>query len=219
MSKAYAARRSLLNRFSKRFRSMSWLASCFQRIIRDIEKTIGEGKNMSCVAWKSLFCSTDYAGLGFHDLYSFNMAMLAKQAWRLVMNPESLLARPLKACYYPQRDFWSAMEAHPTLAIWRSIAAARPVLDCCIRMRIGNGRSTANWGHPWLSGKGNLFLFTPRPISLATRNRVSDILDPLAGSWNTSIVQEMFWLVDNFRILSTPVSGEHVEDRLFWSLS
>ncbi|KAL7111330.1 hypothetical protein ACP275_05G080800 [Erythranthe tilingii] len=208
---------------------MSWLASCFllpKRIVKDIETAIrrfwwgnGEGKNMSWVAWKSLCCSTEYAGLGFRDLYSFNMAKLAKQAWRLAMNPESLLARPLKACNYLQRDFSSAMEDHRPLAIWRSIAAARPSLDSGIRMRIGNGRSTAIRGHPWLSGEGNLFLFTPRPISLATPNRVSDIMDPLAGSWNTYMVQEMFWPVDSFRILSTPIGGEHIEDRLFWPLS
>jgi hypothetical protein len=36
-------------------------------------------------------------GVGFHDLHSFSLAMLAEQSWMLIANPESRCARVLKA--------------------------------------------------------------------------------------------------------------------------
>ena len=39
--------------------------------------------------------------MGFKNLQAFNLAMLAKQGWRLLMNPNFLVARVYKAKYYP----------------------------------------------------------------------------------------------------------------------
>lgn len=42
--------------------------------------------------------------MGFRDLHSFNLALLAKQCWRPITNPDSLCTRILKAKYYPNCD-------------------------------------------------------------------------------------------------------------------
>lgn len=39
-------------------------------------------------------------GMGFYDLRAFNLALLAKHAWKIVQNPRSLLARIYKGRYY-----------------------------------------------------------------------------------------------------------------------
>ncbi|XP_024164458.1 uncharacterized protein LOC112171517 [Rosa chinensis] len=59
-------------------------------------------------AWGSLCHPNEEGELGFQSLIEFNMAMLAKQAWRIANDHESLIARVYKARYFPGSSFWLA---------------------------------------------------------------------------------------------------------------
>ena len=54
-------------------------------------------------------------GMGFRNLQAFNLAMLAKQGWRLISNPNSLMAQIYKARYYPHGDVFQSLD--PALLI------------------------------------------------------------------------------------------------------
>lgn len=41
----------------------------------------------------------------FRDLHTFNKALLAKQAWRILMNLDTLWAKTLKFIYYLNTHF------------------------------------------------------------------------------------------------------------------
>ncbi|KAB2599976.1 ribonuclease H protein [Pyrus ussuriensis x Pyrus communis] len=60
------------------------------------------------MAWNKVVKNKVSGGLGFKEIIAFNLAMLAKVGWRLICNPDSLLARVLQAKYYPTMSFTDA---------------------------------------------------------------------------------------------------------------
>jgi hypothetical protein len=48
------------------------------------------------MTWAKMGQAKEYGGLGYHDLECFNLAMLAKQGWKLIQNMDSLVAKILK---------------------------------------------------------------------------------------------------------------------------
>jgi hypothetical protein len=80
-----------------------------------------EGKNKIHWLSKHRLMAPKEGGLGFRDIYAFNIAMLMKQAWHLWCNPDSLCAQVLKAKYYANSE---VLEAKPKAGMsycWRSI--------------------------------------------------------------------------------------------------
>ncbi|CAJ2666249.1 unnamed protein product [Trifolium pratense] len=57
----------------------------------------GNSKGIHWLAWERLACPKDKGGLGFRNFEAFNMAMVAKQAWKILQNPDTLVARLIKA--------------------------------------------------------------------------------------------------------------------------
>lgn len=68
-------------------------------------------------------------GMGFRDPQVFNLAMLGKQGWRLLTNPNSLCARVLKGRYYPHTDFLHATAPARASSTWKAIVAGRKALE------------------------------------------------------------------------------------------
>ncbi|XP_050248864.1 uncharacterized mitochondrial protein AtMg00310-like [Quercus robur] len=80
-----------------------------------------EEAKMAWVGWKKMCKSKVQGGMGFHNLQAFNLAMLTKQAWRLLTNPSTLVARIYRAKYYPGCDVMGAKLGSSPSYAWRSI--------------------------------------------------------------------------------------------------
>lgn len=64
-----------------------------------------EEKEIHWVSWDNLCSTKKEGGLGFRNMEDFNMAMLAKQGWRLMCNTGLLANKILKARYFPNSSF------------------------------------------------------------------------------------------------------------------
>ncbi|KAF8100775.1 hypothetical protein N665_0217s0002 [Sinapis alba] len=75
-------------------------------------------------------------GIGFRMIYEFNLALLAKQLWKLVQYPDSLLGRVLPGNYYMHSLPLGLSTIDNPSYVWTSISAARQLLLLGIRQKI-----------------------------------------------------------------------------------
>ncbi|XP_071723825.1 uncharacterized protein [Rutidosis leptorrhynchoides] len=170
---------------------------CFsipQAILEEIEKAIRyfwwKGTNtVRWVNWNIMTTSKRNGGLGIRNLSAFNLAMLAKQGWRILQNPNSLLSRSLKAKYFPFSSFFEAnLENNPSLT-WRSILKGRDTLFKGGIWRVANGKSIRiredSW-HPTVSLSSHHYeAFHGRGI-----RRISQVLNQ-ERTWNTGLLRSI----------------------------
>lgn len=95
--------------------------------------------------WQDIAIPKCEGGMGFRDFGLFNQAMLAKQGWRLVTNPDSLCAKVLKGRYFHDSDFMSAANKRNSSHTWKAILHGREVLKLGLVKRIGDGASIQIW--------------------------------------------------------------------------
>lgn len=67
-------------------------------------------KGIRWQAWHRLCIPKKWGGMGFRKLHEFNIALLGKQAWRMIENPNSLTARVMNGRYFPNTIFWMQKE-------------------------------------------------------------------------------------------------------------
>ncbi|PON38981.1 hypothetical protein PanWU01x14_308460 [Parasponia andersonii] len=68
-------------------------------------------------------------------------AFLAKQVWRLLDQPKTLLYKIYKACYSSYNDFMDAQLSHSPSLTWKSILWCKELLVEGLRRKVGDENS------------------------------------------------------------------------------
>ncbi|KAL4311864.1 hypothetical protein GQ457_01G034310 [Hibiscus cannabinus] len=165
-------------------------------------------------SWNVMATPKHYEGMGFRDISKFNVALLAKQGWRILSNPSSLLARVLKARYFPRTDFLSAQLGSTPSYTWRSIYSAKGLLEKGLGWRIGTGRDVSIWNDSWLLVKGDGRI-RDHAIDIQY-TRVVDLINPTSNEWNSSLVKSIFTPSVVQQILCIPLAKTETNDMLVW---
>jgi len=96
-------------------------------LIKPIEKVMnsfwwGHGRatqrGIHWMNWEKLSSPKIHGGMGFKDLSAFNLAMLGKQGWKFITEPDSLVALIFKAQYFPSGSYLTAEIRHNPCAWW-----------------------------------------------------------------------------------------------------
>ena len=72
---------------------------------------MGNERKIHWQRWEKLTLSKKEGGMGFRDLRAFNLAMLAKQGWRLLHDNNYLVYQCLKSKYFPRTHLFDAKES------------------------------------------------------------------------------------------------------------
>lgn len=125
------------------FRLPRGLCENVTSIIRQFWRESKQGRrNLAWVSWDVMSRPKYLGGLGFRDLENFNLALLARQAWRTMDIPYSLISKILKAAYFSECGLLQAeMGSHPS-QIWRAIIDGRDIMKQGVIRRTGTREST-----------------------------------------------------------------------------
>jgi ribonuclease HI len=172
----------------------------------------GEKRKMHWKKWEDIAVPKSEGGMGFRDMRLFNIAMLGKQGWRLLTNPDSLCARVLRGKYYHDKECMKATKKKNMSHTWRAILVGRQALELGMIKRIGNGTSTDVWKDKWIPGVPGF-----KPLCKgqnATARIVSDLMTN--DGWNQNALRENLLPLDAEAVTRIPL-GKLEDDQWAWA--
>nr|XP_028965078.1 uncharacterized protein LOC114827439 [Malus domestica] len=179
-------------------------------------KEVGK-RRIHWVSWKKMCKPKSEGGLGFKDLYAFNLALLAKQGWRIIQQLNSLVAHLFKARYFPDMEFLIAPVKSNSSFCWRSITTARVLIQRGARWRVGDGLQIEIWGDSWLPRDNYAKVLSPVPVGVHHNLTVTSLMvETNRLRWNMQVVSQMFFPEEANLIFSIPLSLFNPPDKLIW---
>ncbi|XP_073137107.1 uncharacterized protein [Henckelia pumila] len=136
---------------------------------------------------------------------------LAKQVWRIITRPESLVAKVLKARYFKHQDVMVANCGSNSSFIWRSLVWSRSLLEKGLWWRVGNGEQIKTFHDRWIPGLRAIPL---RAEGLGCFDTVSSLMDN--GRWNSNLVHSLFDPHIEEKILDIQLFSVQQEDSRYW---
>ncbi|XP_057811731.1 uncharacterized protein LOC131025968 [Salvia miltiorrhiza] len=141
--------------------------------------------------------------------------MLAKQEWRLLTNDTSLLARSLKARYFPRNDLLLARNAHNPSFAWKSILVGRDLLGAGLAWKLGNRDRIRIGLDPWLpNGRGQFERANVLGDGAGLRAR--DLMNEADYTWDLRKLEEVLDHRDRWKILVQMKGRPYELDKPFW---
>ncbi|KAF7824035.1 reverse transcriptase [Senna tora] len=153
-----------------------------------------EGSKLHWKAWHKLVVPKKDGGLGFKDFQKFKIALLAKQAWRILENPDDLWVQVLKGSYFSNGDFLNAKKGYRASWAWSSILEGRNLLMNGACSKIGNGEYVFIWKDKW----------------------VKELI--VDGALDLSVIEDVINPVEAKAINSIAIRSNGSADRLIWPL-
>lgn len=129
--------------------------------------------------------------MDFRDLQAFKPALLAKQTWKIITKPHSLLSQAPKAKYFPQIDPWDLHARIGISYVWRSLLHGFQLTKQGLKRRVEDRLCINMWKDPWIPKP---YFFKPQPYNqyLTENLRVTNLISWKPRRRNTQVLQYFF---------------------------
>ena len=145
-----------------------------------------------------------------------NLALIAKFAWFVASDRQSLCMDVLRSKYKVKSGWLTADLVAIASPTWRAIEEAKKLVTKGGCFIIGDGKSIQVWSDPWVPEIEN---FMPQPRLEEYKRlpiKANDLIDPISKSWISNWVEELFAPTDARAILNIPIPVSHKQDKLVW---
>lgn len=206
----------------------SYCMSCFllpKSFCQELERMLNkywwctssnDRRGISWLSWDAMSTSKSKGGMGFRNLYGFNIALLGKNCWNFIKKPQSLVARVFKARYYPNSHFLHASVSLGSSYVWSGIMTAKNSIFKGYKWVLGDGVDINAVKDPWIHGTTD-FCVT-QGIEYGTNHiPVSSFFQSDSRSWEVERVKSFFTEADARLILAMRIPQTNVVDRLAWT--
>ncbi|XP_030923475.1 uncharacterized protein LOC115950411 [Quercus lobata] len=177
-----------------------------------------EGRYLAWRSWDKLCQPKCKGGLGFRRAKDFNIALLAKLAWMIASNRDSLCMNLLRAKYKVKHTWFHSKLPKSASHTWKAIEKAKVIILQGACYLIGGGSSVSVWEDPWVPWIQG---FSPKPREVAFSQipmLVSQLINNELRYWNASLVNEIFDPESARAILSISLPFQPCPDKLIWVL-
>ena len=155
-------------------------------------------RGLHWLSWERLLVPKIFGGMGFKSLRAFNLAMIGKQAWKMVTNSDALITKLLKAKYYPHSDFFSASLGHNPSYVWRSLWNTRDFIKRDLKWSIGTGENISEVQAMW------------------DALTIAHLFKQNQKVWNDNFIHYVFDDGTTSQILQTPLLPSVRRDTMVW---
>lgn len=100
--------------------------------------------------WGTMTTSKTDGGYGFREMQSFNRAILANMAARVMSEPNALWVRVLKGLYFPNNSLMQASSGNRASWAWASLLEGRNVIQYQGIWTLGDGQTIQCFQDPWV---------------------------------------------------------------------
>ncbi|CAA7042875.1 unnamed protein product [Microthlaspi erraticum] len=172
-------------------------------------------RGMHWLAWRKLCRHKSDGGLGFRVIEDFNTALLAKQLWRLMDNPDSLFARVFKGRYYRNSTPLDPIRSYSPSYGWQSIISARSLVHKGLIKRVGSGSTIFVWYDPWISDSRPRSAIC-KGVNYYPQLMVGQLINSQTSTWNLPLLHQLFDNAEIARITGITVATGYRPDTNGW---
>ncbi|CAL1393718.1 unnamed protein product [Linum trigynum] len=167
------------------------------------------------IHWRAghvVYAPKEEGGLGFRPFHTFNMALLAKQAWRILTNKDTLWVKVLKSIYFPNSDFLNGKKGSKASWIWSSLCEEKSWMGQGLIRVIGNGKSTRIFHDPWRFDRAGPLL----QFDWNENATVDSWIDEVSREWKFDLLANFLSQHDLKQVAAIPIGPDSLDDFCAW---